>query len=332
MTPRFRLTCTAILAGMVLPMLVVADAADPRAWLDRMSHSFRELNYSGVFTYEFGQQMSSIRIVHAVVDGVERERIVHLDGPMVEVIRTGHELSCIHVGDSLVRLDHTIPAGPFAKQFGAGLGPIEDHYQVVLAGDTRVAGRDALVLEVRPLDAFRFGYQLAVDKATALLLRSQLLDAQHRILERFQFAELRIGGAPDLDGLEPSTGGQVVAHHLSGKEHEQALSSGSVPAWTVAWLPEGFMVAASELERAPRPDPMLGAQMYTDGLAVFSVFVEHVNGAVAESGSARRGGTVAYTTPMHGRKDRIVTVVGEVPLVTARRVANSVSSEFVAQP
>ena len=211
MTPRFRLTCTAILAGMVLPMLVVADAADPRAWLDRMSHSFRELNYSGVFTYEFGQQMSSIRIVHAVVDGVERERIVHLDGPMVEVIRTGHELSCIHVGDSLVRLDHTIPAGPFAKQFGAGLGPIEDHYQVVLAGDTRVAGRDALVLEVRPLDAFRFGYQLAVDKATALLLRSQLLDAQHRILERFQFAELRIGGAPDLDGLEPSTGGQVVA-------------------------------------------------------------------------------------------------------------------------
>ena len=92
-------------------------------------------------------------------------------------------------------------------------------------------------------------------------------------------------------------------------------------------------MAASELERAPRPDPMLGAQMYTDGpCCVFRYFVEHVNGAVAESGSARRGGTVAYTTPMHGRKDRIVTVVGEVPLVTARRVANSVSSEFVAQP
>ena len=259
------------------------------------------------------------------IDGVERERVVHLNGPVLEFIRKGHDLSCIHVGDTLVRLDHTIPAGPFAKKFGAGLGDLQEHYELALVGTARIADRQAVLIDVKPRDPFRFGYQLALDNESGLLLRSLLLDSQQRILERFQFAEVSIGGEPNVQGLQSSTVGHVVAHHLVGETHSQkGPSVAAAGAWQISWMPPGFMMAASDLQRGPIKGVSVGSQMYTDGLAVFSVFVEMVQDTDTQAGSARRGGTVAYTMPMVGNRQQVVTVVGEVPLTTARRVANSV--------
>ena len=66
--------------------------------------------------------------------------------------------------------------------------------------------------------------------------------------------------------------------------------------------------------------------MYTDGLAVFSVFVER--GAEVASGTsageqASQGATVAYVTVRGGQN--VVTVVGEIPIATAQLVANAVN-------
>lgn len=318
------------LIGLAGPLS--AQDAEPRTWLDRMSHSFRELNYSGVFTYEFGDEIRAVRIIHAAINGVEHERVMHLDGPEFEVVREGHKLSCIHVGDSLVRLDHTIPAGPFAKKFGAGIGTLDEYYELGYSGFDRVAGHKAVLIDVNPKDGFRYGYQLALDNESALLLRSVMRDAQRRVLERFQFAEVSIGVHLDPKDFLPKSDGTVVAHHLVGEDHPGDQKSDSPLAWRVAWLPRGFMMAASDLPRSPRGTVPTASRMYTDGLAVFSVFVEQNSGeSPVNEGSARRGATVAYTVPATGRRDKVVTVVGEVPLNTARRVANSVSFSVVQQ-
>ena len=65
---------------------------------------------------------------------------------------------------------------------------------------------------------------------------------------------------------------------------------------------------------------------FTDGLAVFSVFVEQVEQPISPGeGRARMGGTTAYTRGLQlAGRPLLVTIVGEVPVNTARMVADSV--------
>ena len=66
---------------------------------------------------------------------------------------------------------------------------------------------------------------------------------------------------------------------------------------------------------------------FTDGLASFSVFVEPMPQlAQPGAGVARQGGTTAYTRGLViSGQPALITVLGEVPVNTARRVADSVA-------
>jgi sigma-E factor negative regulatory protein RseB len=66
--------------------------------------------------------------------------------------------------------------------------------------------------------------------------------------------------------------------------------------------------------------------MYNDGLAAFSVFIEDMPATGGGEQVSRRGGTVAVAQPLEVPEDhtRLVTVVGEIPTGTAKRIAASV--------
>jgi sigma-E factor negative regulatory protein RseB len=65
--------------------------------------------------------------------------------------------------------------------------------------------------------------------------------------------------------------------------------------------------------------------MYTDGLAVFSVFIDSVQGTVLPPIDAKLGATVAVLTKadINGQQYAIC-VVGEVPRGTASQVASAI--------
>jgi sigma-E factor negative regulatory protein RseB len=92
--------------------------------------------------------------------------------------------------------------------------------------------------------------------------------------------------------------------------------------WVVRWVPNGFVGTDS-------PDPAVGRRTYTDGLAVFSVFMEELGREIRPGeGVVRNGGTVSYTRGMDvAGRPVLVTVIGEVPVNTARMVADSVGWE-----
>jgi sigma-E factor negative regulatory protein RseB len=90
--------------------------------------------------------------------------------------------------------------------------------------------------------------------------------------------------------------------------------------WTLEWRPDGFVPAA-----APRSGKGQ-AVAFSDGLAAFSVFVEPARKMVMPTGASRIGATTVYMKQLS--VDDIaffVTVVGEVPPTTARKVAESVT-------
>lgn len=304
------------------------NAPSARQWLDRMSRNMQALSYQGVFTYEQGANIYSLQIYHQVKDGVEHERLVHLDGEPRELIRKGHQLTCVHAGTQRVRLDHSIPAGAFGQKLvGANL-PLNENYQLQILGEDRVAGRTVEKLAVRPKDNYRLAHMLYLDKDTGLLLKSIVLDDKSRPLERFQFAKIDIGGEIDPKDLKPGPGHQLVHHP---QPISKANNTAKLP-WQVGWVPSGFTIAerdlrhqAEEAEDNPEQNGEVESYMYTDGLSAFSVFLEPTKQFDGSEGSAQQGATVAFTRQMLlDGSPFIVTVVGEVPGITAERVASSV--------
>jgi sigma-E factor negative regulatory protein RseB len=279
-------------------------------WLDRMSRSLREISYQGVFTYQHGLSVQAMRISHSVKNNVETEEVTRLSGSGERVVRTKHPLDCIHPGHRLVRL------GALYSDASDDCG-IADYYQLKMGNLKRVAGRTAVTVHVRPRDMYRYGYQMAIDSETGLLLKTQTIAEDGRVLERFQFADLKIGEV-ETDGTRVD-----VIHNASHdfhaepdfSEHEDVVGH-----WVVKWVPQGFVITQGETSSTLD-------KTFTDGLAVFTVFLEPLPELPQPGdGRARQGGTTAYTRGMNvSGQPVLVTVLGEVPMNTARMVADSIA-------
>ena len=310
----------AMLISLLAAPLLYADI-DPLLTLDRMAQSSRTLAYSGTFTYQQGQQLSSMRIVHAVVDGKENERVLHLDGDQREILRHDHDLNCVHIGNRILRLGSDTSGIDQAASTARPLG-LAAYYAVVHEGQERIAGRTGSRLRLSPRDPYRYGMTLVVDDATALLLKSETNDEAGRVLERFQFVDVHIGAVDAAELAAESPNPRILNAHADVQPTADAASVGF--GWSVSWLPEGFALAASESRAGDARGTPVEMQQFTDGLAVFSVFVEPDDtAATTRAGHASQGATVAYITARGER--HIVTVVGEIPIATAQLVANAVN-------
>jgi len=330
------------LAGTLYGVLIMGSAAQaadeggqkadqsPAAWLARMNSAFAELDYDGVFSFYTGDNLASLRVVHKLENGVERERLVHLNGAPREIVRHGDTVLCIlQPGDRLVAMGGSIPAGPFARAFIRNFGVVSSHYNLSMKGEDRVAQRQTVRMMVDPKDEHRYGYRLWLDKDTGLLLKSELIDTKrNKALEIFQFNQLAMGADVSSKALDPEQPQGSVVDHL--KVAEKSTEKPEASNWHAAWLPDGFEMAASDLRHAPATKQDVSALIYSDGLAAISVFVETMPAASVGADSnmiSRNGATVSVTEAVMGPNDakHLVTVVGEVPVTTASAVAKSIS-------
>jgi len=323
-----KVVCCSALIG-IFSLAAPASAEESRAWLVRMSEAFATQNYDGVFVYSHGTSMETLRIIHRVQEGVERERIVRLDGPVQEIIRQNGKVTCVHGSDWNGNINHKIPLGPFARAFVRDMSELGDSYQLVEKGNGRVAGREARVLLIQPSDDYRYGYRIWLDEETGLLLKSVLVH-RGKVLERFQFTRLSIAGDIDEAALEVGIAGETMVHYplLS---HDDNLVESKPLGWALSWLPEGFEMRMQGSH--PKHENGTGADTitYTDGMAAFSVFIEKIVDQKYEEVSAQKGATVAVTRIVnYPEGDHLVTVVGEIPMKTAKRIALSVVPTAVA--
>ena len=311
-------------AGLVIPALGWGAAPN---WLADMNRAFMDLNYDGVFTYFTGQDVATLRIVHMIVDGQQRERLVHLNGAPREIIRRGDEVTRVLMpGDNLVELSRGIASGPFARAFIRPFNRISEQYVISDLGVGRIAGRPAQRIAVTPKDGDRYGHRLWLDQEHHLLLRSELVDQHGARLEVFQFTQIEIGDGVDPAALEPGRHEGALAS-VDRQPRGVEADPGEVRVrWRAGWIPAGFSIAAAGVRRAGGRLEAVNTLMYTDGLAAFSVFVEDEPSARTAAVATRQGATVAVTEFVLGPSGRRaqVTLVGELPEPTVRRIARSI--------
>ncbi|WP_422909865.1 MucB/RseB C-terminal domain-containing protein [Pseudomonas sp. MAC6] len=307
-----------LLLGSCLVLPAVAD--DGAALLQRLADAERTQSFNGTFVYERNGSFSTHSIWHQVGgDGTLRERLLQLDGSPQEVLRVDGRVQCASgaLADQLI--DSQL--WPTRELDAAQLG---EWYELRVLGDSRVAGRATRVLALVPRDQHRYGIELHLDQQTGLPLKSLLVNDKGQLLERFQFTHLQTELPTDAN-LQPGAGCRPV--RLSPAQAEVA------EAWRSDWLPPGFSLNSVTQRRSPASDEPVACQVYGDGLARFSVFMEPLRGAAVEDVRTQLGPTVAVSRRLKTADgDVMVTVVGEIPLGTAERVALSMRSAAEVAP
>lgn len=288
--------------------------------LAEMTNSADRLNYSGLVTYEKSGRLKTLKVLHLARDEISYEKIVHVDGPKGEFAQWRHRAACKGLNPMISGNDLPSLNEDSLKRFAGS-------YSFEIRGQSRVASRIGTLLFIKPNDQFRLPYILTIDQQSNLILKSVILDLSGKPLERFQFIEIAIGG--DLDLLElpvsAATGNSNSNCNLGFIEQEQRQ-------WLVDWVPPGFVMTSSEKNEASDHTTMV----FSDGLASFSVFV--ISGSKSSglpSFTSSSGATTVVSVKLNLDGAPItVSVVGEIPQATGKKIAQSIlqSSETTKTP
>jgi sigma-E factor negative regulatory protein RseB len=316
-----------MIAGRVAPAVFVlalvassANASDALAWLTRASEAARQLNYVGTIIYQIGPRVESSRITHMNDDGREFAKVVNLDGPAREVVRTQGEVRCYYPDAKLVRVE----PGTFRNVFPS-LSPEQQqslarYYDFRVVGDDRVGGRPVQVVVFEPKDGLRYGHRFWSDGATGLLLKARVLNERGEGVEQFAFSDLTMNARIDHAMVEPSW--PVVPRDWQVLEN---LSGDVVPedtGWIVTRVPPGFEKIMEGWRKLRGRRERVAHIVFSDGLVSVSVFVEPLVAASAPAGFLQKGGLNVYSVK---QDDHLITVMGETPGATVRQIAHSIT-------
>lgn len=298
-------------------------------WLARIKAAAQLANFSGTFVVTTNGTASSSRIVHFGQGKDSYERVESLDGPPRVVLRHNEAMHTVWPQSRLVVVEQRATAAGFPS-IGATPGArLDSHYRLELHNEGRIAGRDALVLTLVPLDSLRFAHRLWLDQKTHLLLRADVLGTQREVLESSAFTDLTLGVRPQpatvLDAMAPrGTGWRVVRAPMQASNLEQEGW-----AWT-AELPPGFRLVSCvrrpmnlEADDPKAPAAVALQAVFSDGLASVSVFIEDLQPARHTKTSSQRVG--ATYTVTHQLDRHWITVVGDVPEQTAKRFTTALN-------
>ncbi|WP_223549945.1 MucB/RseB C-terminal domain-containing protein [Pseudomonas sp. A-B-19] len=301
--------------------IVPAQADDAQDWLTRLGQAEQQQSFQGAFVYERNGSFSTHNIWHRVQDGKVRERLIQLDGSAQEVVRIDGQTQCVS-GTLIAGL------GDSPNSAARAFDPqkLKNWYDLAVIGKSRVAGRSAVVVSLTPRDQHRYGFELHLDKETGLPLKSLLLDDKGRLLERFQFTQLDTADVPSEKDLQASNDCKPV-----NLESDKASAVKSAQVWRSDWLPPGFELTSSTARKDPQTKTQVNSLMYDDGLTRFSVFLEPLNGATVTDTRTQLGPTVAVSRRLTtAQGEMMVTVVGEIPVGTAERIALSMRTTDAA--
>lgn len=290
-------------------------------WLEIAAFAGHQTDYSGVFVYQFGNQVETSSIVHVNDADREYEKLESLDGPKRELIRHGGQVWSYAHG-KLVQLDSLQGSDRFPSFLPEQLSALKANYQAKLLGVERIAGYNAQVILFQSNDNLRYTHKLWIHTDSGLLLKAAVLGDKNRVVEQYTFTQLQIGGKVDrtwggtcdLADLH----GQTLADTPDVAKSFPPTNSG----WVADVLPAGFKKILEILRPMPGRHAPVTQIVYSDGLGAISIFIEpddHDEDDV--EGLSSRGAVNLYHKVLN---QHLITIVGEVPPHTVMQVADSV--------
>lgn len=304
---------------------MTTDTKSAKAWLERLSQSLRQLNFTTSFVVVKNNQAEPYHWLHGIgKNNQELEIFTRLNGSRRDFLRQGTIVSYIEPEHEPYSLTSSDIRGPIPTIFRGEITELEESYRFISVGRSRVLGRVAQLVRIVAKDEYRFSYWLWLDQKTGLLLKMAILTREGQLLEQIQFTHIEVSEqlSDNLAQLQLTELPEII--QLTNQTNHQDLS------WQVSWLPRGFSVVKSNLHHLSSQNSTdaktVGFMLFSDGLTEVSVYVNPSKEKFRAPEYASDGATMVFNHIVRGVE---VGIVGDIPLATAQKIAKSIVPKTV---
>lgn len=290
-------------------------------WLSKLKTLATGANFQVTFVQSVaGKETVPYLWRHGVLeDGTEVEQLSLQNGPGRELIRVNDVVSVFEPDVQPYSLHSNHVNGPIPSILVYHPEQLSNAYEFVAVGRARVAGRPAQQIRIVSRDNSRFSYQLWLDEDTGMLLKLNMLDLQGTLLEQIQVTAYTINPEPSeyFSRINPNSLPKPMAiRPRQAREHN----------WDIGYLPLGMREIKQETRRLALTGQVVEYKLLSDGLVDVSVYVQPAEDAIGGD-LALRNELSTFLTLTDGKAQ--VTVVGEIPLQTAKAIATSLGPKTV---
>ena len=299
---------------------LAAETESAKLWLEQLSKSLRELNFTTSFVVVKNNQAEPYHWLHGIGENSqELEIFSRLNGPRRDILRQGDIVSYIEPEQESYSIISNHVQSPIPTIFRGDFSELEDNYRFISVGRSRVLGRVAQLVRIVAKDKYRFSYWLWLDQETGLLLKMAILTRQGLLLEQIQFTHIEVSEqlSESLVQFQSTELPEIIK--LNNQHKNRVL------AWKVDWLPQGFAVIKSNQHNLNShnqgENKAVEFMLFSDGLVEISIYVNLSQENFRAPEYASDGATMVFNHIVQGIE---VGIVGDIPLATAKKIAESI--------
>ncbi len=323
-----------LLLSLMTPSFVHADDAAVKL-LNRMNQALHDLTYTGTLVYLRDDTLSTLHIEHIVNNGVESERVIRMN-------EIGSEISRELKGFSLASIPRIRPE-------------MHEVYSFDVGRQNRVANIPCTIITARPKDRARYLQKYCIDASTGMLLDYMLVGKSHKPVEQFMFTTINIEVPEEavvkddfveeqllsskvIDNMPAGVVTSIVDQSITAvakskkmivnpnhqTKFRQVSHNNLDDGWVMEALPAGYQInqAPSMKSKGEQSsDTLIKHYVVSDGLSSLSVFVSPLTDDAPPSDVKINSGALNVVTQQKG--GHVITVVGEVPESTLKKIVDS---------
>ncbi|MFM2480232.1 MucB/RseB C-terminal domain-containing protein [Celerinatantimonas sp. YJH-8] len=296
------------------PVVEPSSLPDPMQLMQNMQVAYHNLNYELSYIRVRQGAVEPIRLFHAKIGSEEVVHRIYLNGPSRETVRRGDTVAFYQFGRTPYSIKAKHLPGVFETLSDISLTQLEENYDVLVAGKSRIAGRPAQVIRIVPRHEGLYGLYLWQDQETALPLRVDTVDRHGNLVEQLMVVGILTYDQP-TDWMK-----QLL--NITFPPVSQSESPKSSVSWQFDWKPQGMTLVSQDQHQLAITKQSVNYAKLSDGIFDVSVYVNPVTENTTLNGElVRLGATSLHSIERDGLE---ITVVGEIPPHTASLIAESV--------
>ncbi|WP_018150297.1 MucB/RseB C-terminal domain-containing protein [Leeia oryzae] len=274
--------------------------------LNRVNAASRQIAFTGIYVYQRGGTVETSRISHAVIGGVDLEKIEAVDGPAQELIVQNDQLSCYVPNNRVGSIDLRASDHFFPSVLPKDVKPLLANYHAIKQDVERVADNDCQAILLTPKDGLRNPFRFCYEPTSGVILKSQRYNDQQELTEQMSFTQVKIGVALDRAAFKPKFPKKVGTWQRQSQmaKPEDIEINGKM-------LPAGFKLVHGGKRVFPGKAKPVSHYLFSDGLASVSVFLDSAaDDVVLQSGMSRKDETNIY---VESEGNVVMMILGDVP-------------------
>jgi sigma-E factor negative regulatory protein RseB len=286
-----------------------AAALDGKQVLLAMSKAMKALNYQGTVVFLKNGKLEAMKYFHAANHDTEQERLMSLNSPLREIIRTANQVSCHFKTTQQTIVDYRPFERSFLLDIPKNIDELGGIYNFDLVGEENIALLPTYVISIQPKDDFRYTRKIWIEKQYFLPLKAVIYDFSGQPLEQMVFTDLQVKESLPFE---------------KEKSYDPDLThmpdSATQSPFVVKELPQGFQQIFFTRSPVHNSDQLVDHMVLSDGFSSVSIYMENKNTPL-QPGLQSIGAVSSFSRTI-GEFE--LTVMGEVPGKTVKLIAESI--------